>query len=394
MKNKKTKLAIFAGNPVQYHAPIYRLLHADDEIDLTVLYGSDIGAKEFYSKEFECVIKWDISLTDGYEYKYFKNLAGEQRKGFFSRINPGMFFHVLLGGYDAVLIHGYDTFSAWLVFIASKLSFTKVIWRGEAAIRPSNRKSPLKQFVKSYILPLYFKMCNAVMYSCTGNLEYLKQFKINPAKIFRIPCAANNDFFQAERAKHMPKRDEMRQEIGINKDDMAIMFTARFVQRKRPLDLLEAIAKIPHDNIVVIFAGGGGLEKEMKEFAANNNIRTVFTGFIGQTELARYLTLADMFAIVSDYDASPKSMNEALNFYLPILTTDKVGTAFDLVKNGENGFIVESRDIDAMAEKINYINSDKERARVMGEKSFELTKEWNFQKDVEGIKQALRYILN
>ena len=92
-----------------------------------------------------------------YKYLFFKNFANKNVKGTFSRINFGMFSHIIKNNYDVVLIHGYDTVSSWLVFIAAKLSRTAIIWRGEAAIRPQNRQNMLKKFVKTKLLPLYFK---------------------------------------------------------------------------------------------------------------------------------------------------------------------------------------------------------------------------------------------
>jgi glycosyltransferase involved in cell wall biosynthesis len=101
-----------------------------------------------------------------------------------------------------------------------------------------------------------------------------------------------------------------------------------------------------------------------------------------------------MYAIVSDYDASPKSLNEALNFNLPILTTDRVGTAYDLVGNNENGFIVESRDIQAMSRKINFFNKNREVAKSMGRKSIAISDVWTIENDVLGIKAAISFALN
>ncbi len=61
----------------------------------------------------------------------------------------------------------------------------------------------------------------------------------------------------------------------------------------------------------------------MKKLVNKYAIKAVFTGLVGQKELPKYYGIADLYAIISDYDASPKSLNEALNFELPILVTDK-----------------------------------------------------------------------
>jgi glycosyltransferase involved in cell wall biosynthesis len=232
------------------------------------------------------------------------------------------------------------------------------------------------------------------MYSCSGNKEYLDQFSIKDKKMFLMPCAVDNVFFRERRINQKKELMVIRKELGIHEEDFVIMFSARFVARKRPLDLIEAVSKIGHNDITLLFVGDGLEREAMKKSCIGHNIKVVFTGFKGQKELPKYYSIADMYAIVSDYDASPKSLNEALNFNLPILTTDRVGTAYDLVGNNENGFIVESRDIQAMSRKINFFNKNREVAKSMGRKSIAISDVWTIENDVLGIKAAISFALN
>ncbi len=174
-----------------------------------------LGLKPFYNKEVKAIIKWDIPLVEGYRHKFFLNFAKKNSRGTFSRINFGMFTHIIMNRYDVVLIHGYDTVSSLIVFFAAKCIRAKIIWRGEAAIRPAHRQSTFKKFIKTKFLPWYFRRCNAVMYSCTGNKEYLAQFRIPQKKMFLIPCAVDNTFFRRERAKYVNKTQEIRKVLGI-----------------------------------------------------------------------------------------------------------------------------------------------------------------------------------
>ena len=385
----RTRLAIFAGNPVQYHAPIYKALAAENDVDLTVLYGSDIGAKKFYSKEFRSFIEWDIPLFEGYKYIFFKNFSLRIIKGTFSRINVGMFFHIIVNQYDVVVIHGYDTVSSWLVFMAAKLKGVKIIWRGEASIRPSNRQNFFKKFIKQRLLPSYFSSCDAVIYSCTGNQEYINQFNVDPSKMFLMPCAVDNQFFRDSRLS-LKERADFRRTLNISDEDFVILFASRFISRKRPLDLINAVSNINNKNIFLLFVGDGPLKLEMQSLVKKFGLKSFFTGFIGQKQVSSYYSIADMYAILSDYDASPKSLNEALNFELPILVTDKVGTAYDLVKDGQNGFIVRSRDIKEMSQKIDHLNNNRLRTISMGKNSLPISNDWTIENDIKGLKKAIK----
>ncbi|SVC09453.1 uncharacterized protein METZ01_LOCUS262307, partial [marine metagenome] len=149
--------------------------------------------------------------------------------------------------------------------------------------------------------------------------------------------------------------------------------------------------KIYNNNIVLLFVGDGPEKPKMEKFAQESNIRCIFTGFVGQKKLPSYYSIANMYAIVSDYDASPKSLNEALNFELPILATDSVGTAVDLVIEDRNGFIVSSRDINTIASKIDFLNNNRKITVEMGKNSLSLSDKWSIEADVTAIKKAINY---
>jgi len=99
-----------------------------------------------------------------------------------------------------------------------------------------------------------------------------------------------------------------------------------------------------------------------------------------------------MFAVISSYDASPKALNEALNFSLPVLCSDGVGTAKDLVKEGGNGSIVSCGDTNAMADFIKFLSHNEKVAKEMGENSKNIVKSWTPEKDALGVLGALNYI--
>jgi glycosyltransferase involved in cell wall biosynthesis len=292
------------------------------------------------------------------------------------------------------LIQGYYNLSCWLAFFAAKLAGIKVIWRGESTLKGDENSASLKKRLKQIVLTKLFKACDAVMYSCTGNKDYLKFYGVHESKLFPIPCAVDNDYFRTEYKKYLEREKDIRKELGIKEDDFVILFSARFTTRKRPLDLLKAIRKIEHDNILVLFVGDGLERRNMEKYVQNHRIRALFTGFQNQSEISKYYSVSDMAIVASDYDPSPKAMNEAMNFELPIIITDVVGTAYDLVEDGENGFVVKVGDVDTIAEKIDYLNKNRTVAKVMGKKSWEIIKDWNFQKDAKSVERAVKFVNN
>jgi glycosyltransferase involved in cell wall biosynthesis len=395
MKNRvKFRLVIVAPHPVQYHFPLFKEVEKLSNIDSKVLYCDDMGVEEIYDEEFKTTIKWDIPMLDGYKYKFLKNYSLKPYSGFFSRINPTILSEISKNKYDAILIHGYDKLSCWLAFFAAKLAGIKVIWRGESTLRGGENSAVLKKRLKKIVLTKLFNACDAVMYSCTGNKDYLKFYGAHESKLFPIPCAVDNDFYRSERKKYLGKEKGIKKELGIEADDFVVLFSARFTTRKRPLDLLKAIRKIKHDNILLLFVGAGIERRNMEKYVQKHRVRALFAGFQNQSEISKYYSVSDVAIVVSDYDPSPKAMNEAMSFELPIIVTDVVGTAYDLVKDGENGFVVKVGDVDTIAEKIDYLNKNRAMAKAMGKKSWEIVKDWNFHEDAKWLEKSVKFVMN
>jgi|APSaa5957512535_1039671.scaffolds.fasta_scaffold31261_3 glycosyltransferase involved in cell wall biosynthesis len=384
------KLAIYAPHPVQYHVPIYREVQKINEIKSVVLYADTLGVKAIYQPEFKVAIRWDVPLLDGYDYLFFRNFSKNKMGGFLSRINPGLFLHILTKRYDSVLIQGYHTINSWLILVASKLSNTKIIFRGEAI--PKKKRKGWRSNISTKLAKKFLKSCDVVMYSCSGNLEYWQKLDVPERKFFFIPCAVDNDYFQNNYQKLIPLEEGIRKDLGIASDDFVILFSARFTKRKRPLDLIEAVTKVSSQKVVVLFVGNGPEIEAMKKIASERKIRAIFTGFVNQKDISKYYTVADMFAVISSYDASPKALNEALNFSLPVLCSDGVGTAKDLVKEGVNGSVVPYGDINSMANFIKFLSSNERVLREMGANSKRIVKDWTPEKDALGILEALDYM--
>lgn len=322
-----------------------------------------------------------------------KNYARDARKGFFSRVNPSICSRIIKDDYDVILIHGYETFTSWLTLIVAKLLFRKVIFRGEAVLEGNPYKPGVTQKIKRIVLPLFFKLCDAVMYSCQGNKRYFEFFGVKEDKLFLLPCAVNNDYFLQQRAALEPNRTQNRENMGICGKEFVVLFSARFTERKRPYDLINAIAKTHNQYITILFVGDGPERPGMEKAVSKAGVKAVFTGFVGPAELAKCYSVADVDIVISSKDPSPKSLNEALLFSLPIIVTDVVGTAGDLVKDGKNGYIVPVGDIDKISESITFLANNPQVCKEMGAASFDIVQSWTIEAGAEGILSALDYTL-
>ena len=84
-------------------------------------------------------------------------------------------------------------------------------------------------------------------------------------------------------------------------------------------------------------------------------------------------------------------MNEAAACGLPLVLSDRVGAAHDLLRDGENGALVAAGDVDAAAARA-CASSPPTRScrRAQGARSRELARDWGYGPSVEGFLEAVR----
>ncbi|MFZ3437487.1 glycosyltransferase family 4 protein [Vibrio harveyi] len=381
--------------PVYYHVPIYREINRLENIELEVLYCDDTGIKPYFEKEMGVMRDHnEFDLLSEYNFKILKNWVKHNNdKGFFTLFNPSIVSEIINKKPDAIMIQGYDSLTHILAMLTAKVMGVKVICRGEAVLRGNEERKSIRNFIKTKFLRIWVSLCDAIMYSCKGNKQYWTFYGAREKELFEIPCAVDNDYYSAEYEKYLPRKLHIKQDLGIDKDDFVVIFSARFTNRKRPFDLLKSVGEIDSSKITILFVGDGDERAKMEEYAEENNIKAVFVGFKNQEEITKYYSIADLYVVISDYDPSPKAMNEAMNFSLPIIVTENVGTSKDLVVDNYNGFIVHVGDISSIAEKIDLLNKDRKLSLIMGERSKKMVKEWNFKKNAINFNNTINYVM-
>ena len=136
------RLGVLASHPIQYQAPLFEKLAKVPDIELTVLFCSDHGAKPYLDKGFQKEIKWDTPLLNGYKYKILKNYSLRANpSSFWGLINFDIVNELQVGNYDAVWVHGWNSFTNWLVFISAYLKGIPILLRCETNLLPKISKN-------------------------------------------------------------------------------------------------------------------------------------------------------------------------------------------------------------------------------------------------------------
>ena len=85
-------------------------------------------------------------------------------------------------------------------------------------------------------------------------------------------------------------------------------------------------------------------------------------------------------------------MNEAGACGLPLVLSDRVGAAFDLLEDGRNGVLVPVDDVDAAGSALGELAADPERRRGMGAASREIVADWGYEPSIERLIRVVRRV--
>ena len=167
---------------------------------------------------------------------------------------------------------------------------------------------------------------------------------------------------------------------------------ANTIDVDRWIERAEMLTRTPHDDVVVLSVGRDVPEKGFDVLAAAAAAADVrldlVTGGLSEDELAQHYVDADVFALLSRNEPWGVVVNEAAASGLPLVLSERVGAAHDLLRNGENGFVVPVEDAAAAAEALSRLAAAAELRSRMGERSRELARAWHYDASVEAFLAA------
>lgn len=378
------------SHPIQYFTPLYKLISAKEKLPLLVLYCSDETLKGVTDKEFGVSVKWDTPLLDGYDYLFLKNhsIKPSLFNGFFGLLNLGVLKMLLKQPSSIVIVHGWGFATHLITLIFAKFLGHKVCLRAETPINQEELKNKLFQQFKHLLLKLLFTRIDCFLYIGTQNKMFYQKLGVSENQLFFAPYSIDNSTFSSFALKSNKK--DLKQQLAIPDTHKVILFSGKYIHKKRPLDLINAFSKLKNSNVHLIMLGEGVLRRNMEQLIQELKMQHIITltGFINQSEIANFYAIADVFVMCSGAGETwGLSVNEAMNFGIPLVISKTTGCSIDLVIEGVNGFTFNTGDIEALTDCIDAAIqlTDEQKIKVVETHDLILDK-FNYKSIVETIK--------
>ena len=391
-------IAYLVSHPIQYQAPLLRYLAKQPEIDLTVFFLSDYSIRQYHDEGFGTRLHWDVPLLDRYKHVFLPVAGRRDQVSFWRPFVHGLGQHLREGSYDALWLHGYaHQANLRAIAIARRLG-VKILLRGESHLHGDERSSA-KEWLKDKALPRLFRFIDGFLAIGSWNRDYYLHYDAPEKKIFPMPYAVDNQFFRTRADQARPKRELLKAELGLKPERPVILYASKLHRRKRAGDLLEAYIRLSEDGIkepypYLLFVGDGETRPALEARVRSLRWSSVkFLGFVNQTELPRFYDLCDLFVLPSEDEPWGLVVNEVMNAGKAVVVSDQVGAGPDLVKEGENGFVVPVSNLAVLADRLRALTNNAEQCRVMGEESRKIVDRWNFHANYRGLMDALTAIV-
>jgi glycosyltransferase involved in cell wall biosynthesis len=364
------------------------------EFNLEVYYFSDASVKGNVDVGFGREVKWDTPLLDGYSYTFLKNFS--RRKSLSNRmwdvVNPSVIKTLYQSNSAIVIVNGWSYFSNLLAIVMAKLMGKEVWLRADNPLNQELANSSKFLLVKKVILQyLLFPFIDKFLYTGKQSRQFFEYYGVMSSKLLYTPHSVENDLFKKEFVS-LENKGLVKQDLGLPANKRIILFTGKYIIKKRPLDLLKAFDLLHPPDTMLIMVGEGVLRKEMERYIQEHALQNVvLTGFINQSEIPKYYAAADVFVMCSGVGETwGLSVNEAMNFALPVVVSRTCGCAADLVHEGENGFVFEEGDVKGLSEALKKLLDDETLRAEYGAASLRIIDGFSIKAIVRNMKDAIR----
>ncbi|HEY6943625.1 MAG TPA: glycosyltransferase family 4 protein [Candidatus Acidoferrum sp.] len=390
MPDQRYRVLFVASHPVQYQAPVFRRLAAEQDVDIDVAYCSLKGAQASSDPEFGVDVQWDVPLLDGYRWSEVPN-RGSGKESFLGLCNPGLWKLIRTGNYDAVVSFvGYVRSTFWVACLAAKLSHAALLFGTDAtSLTPRDGRS-WKVSIKRILWPLLFRLADQIMVPSSGSRDLMLSLHLASDSVTLTPYCVENDWWMAQSRK--VDRNAVRASWGIPAADTVILFSAKLQPWKRPLDLLRAFAKANPRNASLIFAGEGPLrpkiEAEAEALGVASRVRLL--GFVNQSQLPAVYTASDLLVLPSEFEPFGVVVNEAMCCGCVPVATSGCGSARDLVAPVSSDLVFRPGDIDALAKILLEAASNHERLQDLARSAFAHIQTWSPDRNIAATLDAIR----
>lgn len=372
------RLGIVVSHPIQHFAPWHRELSKLESLHSKVFFCCDWGANEYRDPGFSVPIQWDVPLLDGYEHEFLRIKRRPKRLNFWSVDNPQVTGALDRFQPDVIQVFGYAYRTSWRVTFWANEHCRPVLLYSDS----NARHTPLfwKRWLKASIVQRFYDRVDGALFVGDNNREYHLRYGLPADRLFPGVLPIHRERLAKTRVDRDSTRRLLRSKHGIPPDAFVVVWCGKYIPRKRPLDLVEAVNILAKRGLPVwaLLVGEGELRPTLEKYCVENELtKVMLTGFVNQSEVGSYFAAADVLALTSSRDPHPLVVSEGSALGLPAIVSEHVGCVGpnDTAQPGRNALVYACGDSKGLAEAIDRLRSDPELYKSMSTASLQISRD-------------------
>lgn len=365
------RVAFVSPEPTPYRAPLLDRVAAHEEVELTVIYAAQTVASR----------AWTVDL--GHDAVFLRGLSVPGARHVLRHdypLTPGIFGALRDARPEVVVVSGWSTLAAEGALAWCRARRVPLVLLVES--HDTGPKAGWRRRVKTTVVPSIVGTASSVLVVGSLARDSVVALGADPSRVRVFANTIDVDGYAALVDGLLARRLELRTAFGLGEDDVAVVSVARLVTDKDLDTLLRASESAGTHALVV----GSGPERGRLESLAGE---AIFVGELPHDRVAEAYAAADVFALVSLHEPWGVAVNEAAAAGLPLVLSDRVGAAADLLVDGENGVLVPAGDVTAAAEALRRLR-DPDLRRRYGARSREVVAGWGYEPSVDAFVDACR----
>ena len=321
------RLAILSTHPIQYNAPLFRLMAEQENWEVHVFF-SRTQKQVSYDPDFQREVAWDIPLTEGYAHSFVDATASsgvEELKQVIETFKP-----------HALLVYGWN-FPGHRQVMRTFHRRVIIGFRGDSHLL--NPMPFWRRRLRQTVLRRVYRHVDLAFSVGTANTAYFQWSGVPASKIALAPHAVDNAYWQQDVVKRQQEAEQWKAALGIPVTASVIGFAGKLEPRKQVDRLIAAFEQTSLPEAHLVIAGTGPDEATLHRQAAHHS-RIHFIGFVNQSRMPIFYRMLSVFALPSFSETWGLSVNEAIASGTRCLVSDRVGCGLDLFRDPNLGSIV------------------------------------------------------
>lgn len=370
-----TRVAVVTTEPTASRAPQFDSLARRADLDIFVFYAAETIQRR----------TWTLALDHPHEILRGPRLPLTRVLQHDYPITPSLWRRLDQGRFDCVVVWGWSTFAAQLAIAWCRIRRVPYVLFAESHLE--ERRATWARIARRKIVP--FAVRGAAAWLATGTLarEHLVHFGAESTRVWTFANTIDVEALSANADRLRGRRADIRTELGFVENDIVALHVGRLLPLKAVDVLIDAVARVPDVRLLVV---GEGPERDaLEQHARQKHVNAIFTGEQRGDRLVERYVAADIFCLLSRRETWGVVVNEAAVCGLPLILSDGVGAAVDLLNPGENGELVRAGDPVTTAAALARLAADPQLRAEFGRRSKEIAASWSYAPSNDAFAAAV-----